>query len=178
MEGRKFSRNTVKKIPQKDFALLSICGRPSRILDCFLCLRKAKMFFLFLRAFFLYARARSSAFIHPCSLFPPCTKPCTLSSPHQSACHHSSKLLASHEAMGSAPLVPFVSLVTWRLHSGTHDSTHMNACLRLSPLVGAMHMYARAAVARTFARTSHSCTAPSQVPIQPRAPSSRGRWTH
>jgi hypothetical protein len=32
-------------------------------------------------------------------------------------------LLASHEAMGSAPLVPFVSFVTWRLHSAVHSGT-------------------------------------------------------
>ncbi len=115
------------------------------------------------------------------------------------------KLLASHEAMGSAPLVPFVSLVTWRLHSGTqraliarfmsrarartrtHTRTHMNACLRLSPsppLVGAMHMHARAAVGtcgRGHAHLlvlSHSSTASSQVPAAgPFKPGAMGRTT-
>jgi hypothetical protein len=47
--------------------------------------------------------------------------PCTTH--HNSNFTPTAKLLASHEAMGSAPLVPFLSLVTWRLHSAVHSGT-------------------------------------------------------
>jgi hypothetical protein len=56
----------------------------------------------------------------------------------------------------------------------------MNACLRLPPsppLVGAMHMHARAAHRGVGTHIcSYSCTASSQVPIQQQAASSRGRY--
>jgi hypothetical protein len=104
-------------------------------------------------------------------------------------------------------LVPFVSLVTWRLHSAVHSGTqraliarfmsrantctHTNAhahtherCLSL-PLSPPCRCHAHARTCgppwRGHAHLlvlSHSCTASSQVPIQPRAPSSLGRWTH
>jgi hypothetical protein len=92
-------------------------------------------------------------------------------------------------------LVPFVCLVTWRLHSAvhsgtqraliarfmsrantcTHTRTHMNAaCLSPSPpLVGAMHMHARAA--HRGPRVAHICSysVTRALPL-PRSPSSRG----
>jgi hypothetical protein len=43
------------------------------------------------------------------------------------------ELLASHEAMGSAPLVPFVSLVTWRFALGDADSTHERMLASVRP---------------------------------------------